>query len=87
MRLSNPVDLSCLVVYYLEAFAKQSCMAHLVLHVWPGNWNLASIDPQCLAAILYVQLNWPGSFEIVECTDPDLSPSGEQHSLVFKNLV
>ncbi|KDQ33461.1 hypothetical protein PLEOSDRAFT_20363 [Pleurotus ostreatus PC15] len=49
----------------------------LVLHTWPGCWDLPSFDPSCLAAILYLQLVLPNKFVIEECTNPDLSPSGQ----------
>ncbi|KDQ60995.1 hypothetical protein JAAARDRAFT_173425 [Jaapia argillacea MUCL 33604] len=48
-----------------------------VLHVWPGNWDLPSIEPSCLVAILYLQAAIPGKFALSTCTDPDLSPSGQ----------
>ena len=48
----------------------------LVLYIWPGRWNLFSIDVQCLAAVIHLQIAIPGKFAIVECADPDLSPSG-----------
>ncbi|KAG2750637.1 hypothetical protein P692DRAFT_20831842 [Suillus brevipes Sb2] len=47
------------------------------LHIWPNRWNLPSIDPSCIAAIFYLQLAIPGKFEVVECTNPDVSPSGK----------
>lgn len=47
------------------------------LHIWPGRWNLPSIDPTCIAAVFYLQLTIPGKFEVVECTNPDVSPSGK----------
>ncbi|KAJ7087838.1 hypothetical protein C8R44DRAFT_649821 [Mycena epipterygia] len=48
-----------------------------VLHIWPGQWGLLSIDPPCLVAALYLQLTiGPGKFTISYCTNPDLSPSG-----------
>ncbi|EGN95396.1 hypothetical protein SERLA73DRAFT_186359 [Serpula lacrymans var. lacrymans S7.3] len=50
--------------------------APYTLHIWPGKWNLSSIDPICLAAVLYLQLTIPGKFQIVECVNPDLSSSG-----------
>jgi sorting and assembly machinery component 37 len=57
----------------------------LVLHVWPSQWGLPSLDPQCIAAIIYMQLTFPSRYSIVECSDPDQSPSGKQlpqvHSL------
>ncbi|KAF4603805.1 hypothetical protein EYR40_000976 [Pleurotus pulmonarius] len=49
----------------------------LVLHTWPGCWDLPSIDPSCLAAILYLQLVLPDKYIIEECTNPDFSPSGQ----------
>ncbi|KAG1877983.1 outer mitochondrial membrane transport complex protein-domain-containing protein [Suillus subalutaceus] len=47
------------------------------LHIWPSRWNLPSIDPACIAAVFYLQLTIPGKFEVVECTNPDVSPSGK----------
>ncbi|EUC62223.1 Tom37 carboxy-terminal domain protein [Rhizoctonia solani AG-3 Rhs1AP] len=49
----------------------------LVLHIWPAQWELPSLDPQCIAVILYLQLTFPGRYSVVECTDPDQSPSGQ----------
>lgn len=49
----------------------------IVLHVWPAEWDLPSIDPSCIAAILYLQSAIPGQFYISECTNPDLSPTGQ----------
>jgi len=48
----------------------------LTLYVWPGKWGLPSLDPICLATILYLQLVLPGTFSILECNNPDISPSG-----------
>ncbi|KAG1754632.1 outer mitochondrial membrane transport complex protein-domain-containing protein [Suillus lakei] len=47
------------------------------LHIWPSRWNLPSIDPTCIAALFYLQLTIPGKFEVMECTNPDVSPSGK----------
>ncbi|KAI0064474.1 hypothetical protein BV25DRAFT_1800262 [Artomyces pyxidatus] len=47
------------------------------LHVWPAKWDLPSIEPSSLAAILYLQLAIPGRFAVQECTNPDISPSGQ----------
>ncbi|OAX38940.1 hypothetical protein K503DRAFT_690647 [Rhizopogon vinicolor AM-OR11-026] len=47
------------------------------LHIWPSRWNLPSIDPTCVAAVFHLQLTIPGKFEVVECTNPDVSPSGK----------
>ncbi|KAG9019568.1 hypothetical protein FRB90_000476 [Tulasnella sp. 427] len=55
------------------------------LYVWPGAWNLPSIDSQCLIAILYLQLSFPGRFTIVECANPDISPLGQLPFLVHGN--
>lgn len=49
----------------------------LVIHVWPARWNLASLDPACLAAVLYLQFAFPGHFAIAEESNPDVSPSGQ----------
>jgi len=49
----------------------------IVLHVWPGQWSLPSFDPQCLAALLYLQLAIPGQFSVAECSYPELSPTGQ----------
>ena len=54
----------------------------IVLHVWPAEWELPSIDPSCIAAVLYLQSAIPGQFYISECTNPDLSPTG-QSLLIF----
>ncbi|KAG8709986.1 hypothetical protein FRC08_017789 [Ceratobasidium sp. 394] len=48
-----------------------------VLHIWPSKWDLPSLDPQCIAAVIYMQLTFPGRYSIVECSDPDQSPSGQ----------
>ncbi|KAG2349759.1 hypothetical protein BDR05DRAFT_955621 [Suillus weaverae] len=47
------------------------------LYIWPSRWNLLSIEPTCIAAVFYLQLTIPGKFEVVECTNPDVSPSGK----------
>ncbi|QRV99937.1 hypothetical protein RhiJN_27956 [Ceratobasidium sp. AG-Ba] len=60
-----------------ETQEAQSASTSLVLHVWPAQWELPSIDPQCIAAVIYMQLTFPGRYSIVECSDPDQSPSGQ----------
>ena len=53
----------------------------VVLHVWPGEFGLASIEPTCLAAVLYLQLVIPNNFTVEESTTPDYSPNGmRRHS-------
>ena len=49
---------------------------NVVLHIWPGDFDLASIEPMCLAAVLYLQLVIPGKFTVEETTIPDHSPNG-----------
>ena len=49
---------------------------NVVLHIWPGAFGLASIEPTCLAAVLYLQLVIPGKFSVEESTTPDYSPNG-----------
>ena len=48
----------------------------IVLHVWPGAFGLASIEPTCLAAVLYLRLVIPDKFVVEESTTPDYSPNG-----------
>jgi sorting and assembly machinery component 37 len=48
----------------------------IILHVWPGAWNLPSVEPSCLAAVLYLQHTIPGNFNIVESGNPDVAPTG-----------
>ncbi|KAF8798160.1 hypothetical protein BYT27DRAFT_7265267 [Phlegmacium glaucopus] len=59
----------------------------IVLHVWPGQWALPSFDPQCLAALLYLQLSIPGQFCVAECSYPDLSPTGQLPFLTHEQHV
>ncbi|KAH9180855.1 hypothetical protein EDB89DRAFT_1921520 [Lactarius sanguifluus] len=49
----------------------------LTLHIWPSKWGLPSTEPSCIAAAFYLQLALPGRFSVQECTDPDVSPSGQ----------
>ncbi|VDC06646.1 unnamed protein product [Peniophora sp. CBMAI 1063] len=46
------------------------------LHIWPAQWGLPSLDAECLATLMHLQLAIPGRFAVVECTDPDQSPTG-----------
>ena len=48
----------------------------LVLYIWPGQWDLQSFEPLCLAAVLFLQLAIPNKFTVVETANPDSSPSG-----------
>ncbi|TFL07344.1 hypothetical protein BDV98DRAFT_587843 [Pterulicium gracile] len=57
----------------------------MLLNVWPGRWDLASIDPACLAAVMFLQLTCSDEFTIVECTNPDSSPNGQLPYLVYEN--
>lgn len=50
--------------------------ANVVLHIWPGAFSLASIEPTCLVAVLYLQIAIPGRFTLEESTTPDYSPNG-----------
>ena len=49
---------------------------NIALYVWPAQWGLPTFDPLCLAALLYLQHSIPGKFQVVECSDPDASPTG-----------
>ena len=51
--------------------------APYILHIWPSKWNLQSLDPTCLAAVMYLQLTIPGKFKVAPCTNPDKSPNGK----------
>ncbi|ORY61908.1 hypothetical protein BCR35DRAFT_355142 [Leucosporidium creatinivorum] len=57
----------------------------LHLYVLPGSatHDLPSLDPESLVAASYLQLLRPGEWELVECSDQGLSPSG---SLPFLRL-
>jgi hypothetical protein len=57
------------------------------LHVWPAAFNLPSIDPSCLAAVLYLQLVIPGRYLLFESTTPDNSPSGGSVPPLFDLLL
>lgn len=46
----------------------------LILHIWPARWMLPTIEPQCLAAIILLQLTIPDNFTCVECTELDAAP-------------
>lgn len=48
----------------------------IILYIWPGQWELPSFDPLCLAAVLYLQLAIPGQFGVIECSNPDAPPTG-----------
>ncbi|EAU88816.1 hypothetical protein CC1G_01189 [Coprinopsis cinerea okayama7 len=67
--------------------AEAGSSQRIQLYVWPKLWDLPSFDPYCLTAILYLQLAIPGDFTIIECTDVDLSPSGQLPFLVHGTEV
>ncbi|KAF9475862.1 hypothetical protein BDN70DRAFT_953795 [Pholiota conissans] len=75
--------------------ASRTSTSDLVLHIWPGHWGLPSFDPLCVAAVLYLQQAVPGQFILKECSNPDVSPTGqlpfllhEQHSVAsFPSIV
>lgn len=57
----------------------------LTVYSWPHLWNLPSFDADCLAVIFYLQLAFPANYSIVECTDPDISPSGTLPLLIHNS--
>ncbi|KAF8911986.1 Tom37 C-terminal domain-containing protein [Gymnopilus junonius] len=59
----------------------------IVLHIYPGQWDLPSFDPICTAALLYLQLAIPGQFSLKACSDPDSSPTGQLPFLVHEQQV
>jgi len=65
--------------------------SRMELYIWPHSWNLPSFDIDSLAITLYLQLaihrhkktkQLPHHYTLVECMDPDLSPSGTLPFLV-----
>nr|GAT53318.1 predicted protein [Mycena chlorophos] len=58
-----------------------------VLHVWPGAFNLPSIDPHCLATLLCLTHTFPNQFKLAHCTNSDLSPSGSLPFLTHNEHV
>lgn len=48
----------------------------LTLYIWPPYESALSIDPSCVAALLYLQATIPGRFAVAHCSNPDASPSG-----------
>lgn len=58
----------------------------IVLHIWPGRWDLPSFDPLCLAAVLYMQATIPGKFRLVECSNSDSSPTGHLPFLIHEQF-
>jgi sorting and assembly machinery component 37 len=46
------------------------------LYVWGPNWDLPSIDPGCLTVIVYFQLLVSEEWGIIECNNPNISPTG-----------
>ncbi|KAF8609984.1 hypothetical protein BDV93DRAFT_482949 [Ceratobasidium sp. AG-I] len=69
-----------------ETAEQASTSPTLFLHVWPSQWNIPSFDPQCSAALMYMQLAFPGRYAIIECSDPDQSPSGQLPFLTHENI-
>ncbi|KIK30890.1 hypothetical protein PISMIDRAFT_124884 [Pisolithus microcarpus 441] len=61
--------------------------ASYVLHVWSSQWGLQSLDPICLASIMYLQLSMPGKFQVAESCDPDMSPNGHLPFLTHGHLA
>ncbi|KAM6500393.1 hypothetical protein JOM56_003407 [Amanita muscaria] len=59
----------------------------IVLHITPADWGLPSVNPSCLAAVLFLQLSIPGKFSVSECTNPDASPTGQLPYLTHDHHV
>ncbi|KAH8600979.1 Tom37 C-terminal domain-containing protein [Bisporella sp. PMI_857] len=56
----------------------------LQLHVWGPAFSLPSLDPQCLAAIAYLQQAVPrGEWELIASSNPALSPTSTALSSSF----
>lgn len=57
--------------------------SQLELHAWGPGFGLPSIEPQCLAAIAYLQCAVPvGSWVLVSSSDPALTPTSTPFCLV-----
>lgn len=54
----------------------------LQLYIWPGAWDLPSLCPLCISSATYLQLVIPGKFTLIECSNPDASPSGSLPFLI-----
>jgi sorting and assembly machinery component 37 len=61
--------------------------APYILYIWPSKWDLQSLDPTCLAAVMYLQLTIPGKFKVAPCTNPDKSPNGKHPFRVGPTIV
>ncbi|KAF9218227.1 hypothetical protein BS17DRAFT_237243 [Gyrodon lividus] len=61
--------------------------APYILHTWPAKWNIHSLDPTCLAAVMYLQLTIPGKFQVAECTNPDESSNGQLPFMTHGHLI
>ncbi|THU87226.1 hypothetical protein K435DRAFT_762703 [Dendrothele bispora CBS 962.96] len=51
--------------------------SEILLYVWPGAWDLPSVDPTCLSAIICLQVTIPGQFKVIQSVNPDVSPAGQ----------
>ncbi|KAI0086169.1 Tom37 C-terminal domain-containing protein [Irpex rosettiformis] len=54
-----------------------SAKSRPVLHIWPKTEFSLSLDPACIASLLYLQTYIPEQYEVEFCANPDLSPSGQ----------
>ncbi|KAN0076919.1 hypothetical protein V8E55_010774 [Tylopilus felleus] len=61
--------------------------APYVLHTWPSKWSLQSLEPACLAAVMYLQLTIPGKFKVAPTTNPNTSPNGQLPCLTHGHVV
>jgi len=57
----------------------------LELHIWGPAFSLPSIDPQCLAAIVYLQQVVPrDEWELIASCDDALSPTRSSPRLILQ---
>ncbi|KAG6918117.1 hypothetical protein DXG01_016305 [Tephrocybe rancida] len=61
---------------FLQGYIISMTTSEITLHVWPSKFGLPSMEPSCLAAVLYLQPLFSGTVSIIECSDPTLSPTG-----------
>jgi metaxin len=56
------------------------------LQVWPGDWGLPSVDPQCLAVLVYCKLS-KAPVTINKVSNPWRSPSGQFPVLIHSEGI
>lgn len=55
--------------------AQPAAMSTAVLRIWSGSDDTLSSDPDCLAALLYLQLAIPRRFTVTRCANQETLPA------------